>query len=160
MEELSLSIVIAQIINFWIVFSIFYYFLWEKIVKIIEDRRLKLENLDNSDEVVKEKMDAAEKEANELLENSRSKALEIQRNAEDLSKKNTKQKIDEAEVKAEAIISWAQRDLEKEKLWMINAMKGKILDLSLKINSKVFDKKDANKEFIEKEVKLCFDKTS
>jgi hypothetical protein len=35
---------------------------------------------------------------------------------------------------------------------MISVMKEKILGLSLKINSKVFDNKDNNKEFISKEV--------
>jgi len=35
---------------------------------------------------------------------------------------------------------------------MIDSMKEKILDLSLKINSKVFDDTTSNKEFITKEV--------
>lgn len=152
MDDLNLSIVIAQIINFWIVFFIFYHFLWDKIVKIIEDRRVQLENLDNSDAVVKEKIGAAEKEASEIVDNSRTQALEIQNNAEELSKKNTKQKIEEAEIKAKAIVDAAGRELEKERLWMIKWMKDKILNLSLKINSKVFDNKDSNTDFINKEI--------
>lgn len=152
MDDLSLSVVIAQIINFWIVFFIFYYFLWDKIVKIIEERKIQLTNLDNSDSVVKEKIEAAEKEAGEIVDISRTQALEIQNNADELSKKNTKQKLDEAEAKAKAIIEAANRDLEKERLWMIGEMKEKILNLSLKINSKVFDNKDNNKDFISKEV--------
>jgi len=47
---------------------------------------------------------------------SRTQALEIQNNADELSKKNTKQKLDEAEAKAKAIIEAANRDLEKERL--------------------------------------------
>jgi len=35
---------------------------------------------------------------------------------------------------------------------MIGEMKEKILNLSLKINSKVFDNKGNNKDFIEKEI--------
>jgi hypothetical protein len=46
----------------------------------------------------------------------------------------------------------AKRDLEKERLSMLELMREKVLDLSLKINSKVFDNKDSNKEFINKEV--------
>lgn len=152
MEELELSVVIAQIINFWIVFFIFYHFLWKKIVEIIESRRTQLENLNNSDAVVKEKIDAAEKEASEIVENSRSQALEIQNNADSLSKKNTKQKLEEAELRAKAIMDSAGRDLEKERLWMIGQMKDKILNLSLNINSKVFDNKESNSDFIKKEV--------
>lgn len=152
MDDLNLSVVIAQIINFWIVFFIFYHFLWDKIVKIIEERRVQLTNLDNSDAVVREKIEAAEKEAGEIVDSSRTQALEIQNNAEELSKKNTKQKVDEADAKATAIVEAANRDLEKERLGMIGEMKDKILNLSLKINSKVFDNKSTNKDFIEKEV--------
>lgn len=152
MDDLSLSVVIAQIINFWIVFFIFYHFLWKTIVKIIEDRRNKMENLDKSDSIVKAILEAANNEAEMILRISRKEALEIQGNAELISKKNTLQKLEEAELKAKSIVESAQRDIEKEKLWMIDAMKGKILDLSLKINSKVFDNKDSNKEFIQKEV--------
>jgi hypothetical protein len=35
---------------------------------------------------------------------------------------------------------------------MFESLREKVLDLSLKINSKVFDNKDMNKEFINKEV--------
>ena len=152
MDDLNVAVIIAQLINFWIVFFIFYYFLGNTIVKTIEERRQKLENLDNSDDVVREKIEAAETEAKEILDEARTKALEIQTSAEELSKKETKQKIEAAEEKAQAIQDAARRDVEKERLSMLDAMREKVLDLSLKINSKVFDNKDNNKEFITKEV--------
>lgn len=37
---------------------------------------------------------------------------------------------------------------------MENEMKDKILDLSLKLNSKIFDKETTNKDFLEKEYDL------
>lgn len=152
MDDLSLSIIIAQIINFWIVFFIFYYFLWSKIVKVIEERRNKLESLDNSDSVVKEKIETAETEASEILEKARSEALAVQHNADEISKKDTLKKLQEAEIRADSIVESAKRDVEKERLSMLDSMRKKVLDLSLNINSKVFDKKDSNKEFITKEV--------
>jgi F0F1-type ATP synthase membrane subunit b/b' len=87
-----------------------------------------------------------------LLDEARSKALEMQKNADDLSRKDTAKKLKEAEEKAQGIMDSARRDVEKERLSMIDAMKEKVLDLSLKINSKVFDNKDNNKDFISKEV--------
>jgi hypothetical protein len=41
--------------------------------------------------------------------------------------------------------------MEKERLSMMDELKSKVLELSLKINSKVFDSNDSNKEFIKKE---------
>lgn len=152
MDDLSLGVIIAQIINFWIVFFIFYYFLWKKIVEIIEERRAQLENLDNSDSVVQEKIETAEKEAAKLLEKTRQEALAVQKNADEISKKDTLKKLQEAEDKANSIVEIAKREVEKERLSMLDSMRQKVLDISLNINSKVFDKKDSNKEFITKEV--------
>lgn len=152
MDDLNLWIIIAQIINFWIIFFIFKKFLWETIIKTIEERRTKMQNLDASDSVVKEKIKEAESEAEDIIKNAREEALAIQKNAEEISKNNTKQKIEEAEQKAKNIVDSAARDVEKERLSMVEAMRGKVLDLSLKINSKVFENKESNKEFITKEV--------
>lgn len=152
MDDLNVAVIIAQLINFGLIFFIFYHFLWKTIVNTIEERRKQLESLDNSDDVVREKLEAAEQEAKELLDNARSKALEVQRNADEISRKDTAQKLKEAEEKAQGIMDSARRDVEKERLSMVESMKEKVLDLSLKINSKVFDNKDNNKEFISKEV--------
>lgn len=152
MDELSISVIIAQIINFSLLFFLFYYLLGKKIVAIIEERRMQLAALDNSDSVVKEKIEAAEKEAKDIIEASRKEALSIQQNAEELSKNDTKQKLEQAESKAQSIVEAANRDIEKQRLSMLDMMRDKVLDLSLKINSKVFETKDSNKEFITKEV--------
>lgn len=152
MENLNVAVIIAQLINFWIVFFIFYYFLGNTIVKTIEERRKKISALDNSDSVVKEKLEEAEVQAKKLIEDSRAEALKIQKNAEELAKKDTMIKLEMAENKANSIVEAANRELEKERLSMLNMMKDKVLDLSLKINSKVFESKDSNKEFIAKEV--------
>jgi len=152
MDDLNIAIILAQFINFWIVFFIFYYFLGKTIVKTIEERRSQIENLDNSEDVVKEKIEAAEREAKEIISEARKNASDMQKNADELSKKDTEAKIKIAEEKAEWIIDSAKRDVEKERLSMLSEMKEKVLNLSLKINSKVFDNKDNNKDFISKEV--------
>ena len=152
MDDLNVAVIIAQFINFWILFFIFYHFLGKTIVQTIEDRRNQLENLDNSDDVVREKIETAEKEAKGIIDTSRAEALAIQNNAEEISKNDTKQKLEAAEVKAQSIVDAAERGIEKERLSMLDTMRQKVLDLSLKINSKVFDNKDNNKEFISKEV--------
>jgi F0F1-type ATP synthase membrane subunit b/b' len=76
----------------------------------------------------------------------------MQKNADEISKKDTIKKLKDAEEKALGIMDSARRDVEKERLGMLDSMREKVLDLSLKINSKVFDNKDNNKEFITKEV--------
>lgn len=152
MEDIKIWIILAQLINFWIIFFVFKYFLWDKIVAIIEERRQKIKNLDDSDKVVKEKLEKAQKEADSIVSDAKSKWLEIQKNAEDLAKRDSSTKIAEAEAKAQALVDGALRDIEKERLSMVNSLKDKLVDLSLKINSKIFDDSSKNKEFVEKEV--------
>ena len=152
MDDLNVAVIIAQLINFWLLFFIFYHFLGKTIVNTIEERRNKLENLDNSDDVVREKVETAEKEAKVIIEDARSNALEIQKNADEISKKDTAKKLNDAEEKAKSITDSATRDIEKERLGMLDSMRDKVLGLSLKINSKVFENKDNNKDFITKEV--------
>lgn len=152
MENLSLGIIIAQLINFWIVFFIFYYFLWDKIVKIIEERRIKLDNLNNSDDIVKEKIEKAEELSKKIIDEARKKAQEIQKQAEELSKKEAQNRIEEASKKAQSILDSALDNIKKEEVNMIEWVKQKLLEVSLKINEKIFLDSSKNKEFIEKEV--------
>lgn len=154
MENLSLSVIVAQIINFWILFFIFKYFLWDKIISAIEERRRKLASLEKSDNLVKEKLAEAEAEAKKIKEEARKNALELQQKNDELIKKNTEIKLSEAEKKAESIVEAATREIEKERWSMLQEMKSKVLDLSLKINWKVFWDSSKNKEFVEKEVSL------
>ncbi len=151
MDDLKLWIIIAQIINFWLLFFIFKYFLWEKIVSAIEERRKHLKASENAEDEAKEKLAEAEKEKDSILADARKKALEIEDNAENLAKQNTKKALEKGEKEANFMLSSARSQIEKEKLEMENSMKSKILDLALKLNSKIFKKDAVNKDFIESE---------
>ena len=152
MDDLSLSVIVAQLINFWIIFWIFKHFLWDSIISAIEERRKKLENLENSDALVKEKISEAEAEAKKLLDEARKTAQEMKQKNEELIKRDAEIRLQEAERKAEWIVESATRDVEKERWAMLEEVKNKVVDLSLRINWKIFWDASKNKEFIEKEV--------
>lgn len=152
MDNLSIGVIIAQIINFWILFFIFYYFLGAKLVAIIAERKEKLEALEWSDDKIKQKLEEAEKQVEEIISNAKRDALEIQKNANELSKRDTAKKLEDAQQKAKSILDVALKDIEKERLSMTEAMKDKVLNLSLKINEKVFWDENSNKNFVEKEL--------
>ena len=152
MDNLSLSVIVAQIINFWIIFFLFKYLLWSKLVLLLNKRRKQLSSLEWSDEEVRKKIEEAEKEKFRILEEARKKAQDLIKKNEEILKKDIEIRLSEAEKKAESIIESAKRDIEKERWTMLEEMKNKVLDLSLKINWKVFWDSEKNKEFIEKEV--------
>lgn len=152
MDDLKLGIILAQMINFWILFFIFKHFLGEKIVKAIEERRAYIQKFDDADKQVKQTLAAADKQAGELVDEARTKAHKIEADAEELAKANTQKEKQKAAMEAESILGNARADIEKERLSMLNEMKSKIVDLSLKLNEKMFSKESANKDFMEKEL--------
>jgi len=138
MDDIKLWVIIAQLINFWIIFFIFKYFLGEKIVTAIEERRKFLKASKDAWNLAKEKIEEAEKQVDSML----------------VDKQNSNRIIERSEKEAEYMLESARTQIEKERLDMENNMKTKILDLSLKLNSKIFNKESANKDFIEKEYDL------
>lgn len=154
MDELSLWIVLAQLINFWILFFIFKKFLWEKIVSAIEERRKHLQASNEAEDIAKSKVEEAEKEVENILENARKKASEIEKSAEEISKQNSAKSLAKATRDSEYILWSAQSQIEKDRLDMENSMKSKILDLSLRLSSKIFSKEAPNKDFLEKELNV------
>ena len=153
MDDLKLGVVIAQLINFWILFFLFKHFLWEKIIKAIEDRRENLQKFEDAEWKAKEVLENAENDANNIMVQAREKASSIETDAEYLAKKNKEKILESADQEAKNIVDNALGDIEKERLSMANALKKKVVDLSLKINKKLFDEEKINKEFIEKEIK-------
>lgn len=154
MENLNLGLIIAAMINFWILFFAFKYFLWEKLANLLEERKKHLKASEEAEDLAKEKIEKAEKEVEEILANARVKASEIEEKAEELSKQNTAKSLEKAEKEAEYIIESAKTNIEKDRLDMENSMRNKILDLSLKLSSKLFSKSEANKDFLDKELDL------
>ncbi|MBS8121778.1 ATP synthase F0 subunit B [Candidatus Vampirococcus lugosii] len=152
MEDISFGVILAQIINFGIIVFVFYYFLGNKIIKLIEDRRQKILDLKQADDIKRQKLNDAEKEANKILDETKKKVNEMQKNNEILLEKQMNEKMKEAELKADFIIDSAKKDMEKEREIMLRGIKKKIVDTSLMINGKFFDEPSKNKEFIKKEV--------
>ncbi len=151
MEEISIGIIIAQIINFSILVFIFKHFLWKKIVLLIEERRKKISAIEGSEKLAKEKIELAEAEAGNIILESKAKAEEMKKDSEVIAK-NTREKIlSDAERDAQSLIAGAKEDVEKMRNTMLESMKSKIIDLSLKLNKQLFDKEVVNRDFMEKQ---------
>jgi len=150
--DLNIWLILAQVINFWILFFIFKKFLWDSLVATIKERKEELNKLWNVEADVKAKMDAAQEKADKIIADAKAKILEMEKNADSLVKKNKEKTLEDATREAESILTWARDDIEKERLSMMNSMKSRVIDLSLKLNEKLFDKEKVNKDFMEKEI--------
>lgn len=152
MEDLKLELIIAAMINFAILFFVFKHFLWKKLSNAIEERRKHLKASAEAEDIAKSKLEEAEAQVKTILDEARANASKIEKTADELSKQNTAKTLEKANKEAEYILESARSQIEKDKLDMVNAMRTKVLDLSLKLSSKLFSKETANKDFLEKEL--------
>ncbi|MBS9775092.1 F0F1 ATP synthase subunit B [Candidatus Gracilibacteria bacterium] len=152
--DIQLGAVVAQLLNFAVLVGIFYYFLGSKITAFIEERRNMMNETANAEEAAKLKLEEAEKEKEEILKQAREHATEIEANAEELAKQNSKKLLDKTEQESQYMLDSARTQIEKEQLDMENSMKGKVMNLALKLNERIFKKSDVNKAFIETEYDL------
>jgi F-type H+-transporting ATPase subunit b len=66
--EVSISAIIAQVINFWIIFWLFSKFAAKPLANAIEDRKKLLKKLEDADKVYEDKLEAARLEAKEIVQ--------------------------------------------------------------------------------------------
>lgn len=153
MLELNIFVVIAQLINFGILYGIFKFFIADKLNAKIEERKSQLEKLRKAEQHYEEKMTLAENQKQDMLKELRKTTKELMDESEYIAKRKAEDIIVKANASALAILDGGRRELEKERLSMLAAMKEKIVDISLKINEKMFTNEKASKDFVEKELK-------
>ena len=153
MENLDLGIIIAQIINLSILFYMFKRFIADRLNVMIKERRALIKKLDEADALYDEKLAAAKAQEESILSGARADANDIMISAKELADQKANLIMQKAKSDVNAIMDGGRREIEKERLTMLQNMKGKIIDLSLKLNEKMFDDEKASKDFMEKEMK-------
>lgn len=152
MENIDISVIFAQIINFWILFYIFKRFIADRLNKAILERRVLLKKLAEADREYEEKIAAAKAEESQILKNARIDANDMLVDAKDLADQKASLIMAKAKKDIDAIMEGGRREIEKERLGMLQSMKGKIIDLSLKLNDKMFTEEKASRDFMEKKL--------
>lgn len=152
MDNLNIWVIIAQLINFGILFFVFKKFLADKITAEIENRREAVSRIQSLDSQVEAQKKKAEDEAKKIVSDARAKAQEIVSDSEKMAKTKADAIVEKAENDANSKLEEASREIEKERLDMLNGMKSKVNSLVLGLNAKLFKNDSANKDFLEKEV--------
>jgi len=152
MLELDIFIILAQLINFWILYYIFKVFIADKLSQRLEERRKQLKKLNAADEHYEEKMKLVEQERKEMIQNARKTSRSLMKESEIVAKAKAEAIIEKAHAEVEAIMGGGRRELEKERLSMLAQMKEHIIDVSLKLNEKMFGKWKTSREFLEEEL--------
>lgn len=152
MIQIDIFIVLAQLVNFWILYYIFKTFVADKLSVKIKQREEQLEKLERAEEHYKEKMELAEKERQEMVENARKTSRDLMKESEIVAKAKADAIMQQAHADALAVLDGGRREIEKERKTMLAQMKDHIIDVSLKLNEKMFGKGQTSKDFLEAEL--------
>ena len=75
-----------------------------------------------------------------MIQNARKTSRSLMKESEIVAKAKAEAIIEKAHAEVEAIMGGGRRELEKERLSMLAQMKEHIIDVSLKLNEKMFGK--------------------
>lgn len=152
MLEFNYSIILAQLINFGILYGVFKYFIADILNQRITERKEQLQKLRKAEEHYDEKMKLAEEQKQAMMKETRKTTKELMQEAEDIAKKKAQAIIARANSDVLAILDGGRREIEKERKSMLSQMKNHIVDVSMKLNKKMFWDQKMNKKFVEKEL--------
>jgi F-type H+-transporting ATPase subunit b len=139
-------LLIAQAVNFAIVFFVLYFFALKPLVKVMNERTRKIEksltdakkveeNLARSEEEYKRKLAEAKKEANKIIEK-----------AKDQAEEKKIQIITKAKEEVGKIINEEKVKIQREKAEVLKEIKREVADLVIMSVEKVLGKKIEKKE--------------
>lgn len=139
--EINPSVIIATLINFFILVLILKHFLWDKIKAAIQER----------EDYIDEKLASADEESEKarlyLIENERilkSSKVEGKKIIEKKKEKASKiygEILDEANKEAKSILDRARVEIEREKEKAEYELKKKVVDIAIDISTKALQEK-------------------
>jgi F-type H+-transporting ATPase subunit b len=162
MEELvktfhiETGLLLAQVVNFFIVFLVLYRFAYKPVLKMLNERTEKIEKgLTDSQEAMKKLENAGQKEK-EILALAKKEAQSILEKADERAKKNQDVIVVEARNQSEKMLIDAKVQIEMEKEKMLSEIREKVSSLVVEATGKILHEKiDAEKdrELIERAIK-------
>lgn len=149
----DLSSFIIQGINFLIVALVLRRFFFVPYMKYLDEEALKRKTLESklaeSDTILSEAKTDAEKIVDQSRVDAKIIASEIVENA----RKESSEIKQKAELDADAARSKGFSDVAHERKIMSEELKSKVIDIALKLNTKLFGKNDTNVEFLKENAK-------
>ena len=152
MPEIDIYILLAQVINFWLLLTIFHFAIGKKLNAKIQERRKQLEKLNTAEDHYAQKMSLAKQQKEEMIDQARQTTATLMRESEIISTEKAAKIIQQAHRDALAVLDGGKREIEKERLTMLSQMKEHIIDVSLRLNEKMFGPGKTNREFLEVEI--------
>ena len=146
---------IAQLINFAILFFVLKKFAFKPLLKVLDERKNKIEKGLKDAEKAGEKLEKISAKEKKVLDKANKKATKILLEAEEKAENNRAEAVKKTEAEIEELMKKAERKIQEKKEQMLQDLKKDVAGLVVQATEKVLDEKiDENKdrELIEKSI--------
>ena len=150
---ISLPTLIAQIVNFGILFVLLYLVAYRPIMRMLDERSRKIKDSMEQTEYIKEQAARAEEEVEKRIEAASQEGQEMVTRAVRTGEGLRQKAEQEAREEAEALISRARAEIQRERDEAIDEVRKAFADLTIRAAEKVIDRsldKEAHREIIDK----------
>ena len=154
--HVDVRLLIAQAVNFAIVFIVLYYFGIRPLMKILIERSKKIENSLKNASMIEKELKATESNREEIMRQARQEASALLTEVEHKGEGRKKEMMTKAKEEIEKIVSKTKEDLEIEKKIMLKHVKEEAGELIVSAMEKVLSKKmtgEDDKKVIEAAIK-------
>jgi len=155
MEGLGISLptLLAQIVNFVILFGLLYLVAYKPIMRMLDQRSNKVRESMEQTEFIKEQAARAEEEVEERIEVASREGQEVVARAVRTGEEVRQQAQQEAKQEAESLIVRARTEIQRERDEAISELRKEFADLTILAAGKIIDRsldKEAHRQLIDK----------
>jgi F-type H+-transporting ATPase subunit b len=147
------SILLAQVINFVILFGLLYFVAYKPLMRMLDNRSKKIKESMEQTEYIKEQAELAERETAKRIQEATKEGQKIIMRAEQAGEEARQKAREEASVEAERLIGKAQIEIQRERDAAVADLQSQFADLTVLAAGKVIDQtldKEGHKKLIEK----------
>ncbi|MBQ9376114.1 MAG: F0F1 ATP synthase subunit B [Ruminococcus sp.] len=148
--------IILVLANTLILFLVLKHFLFDKVNKVIDDRKAEVEDTFKRADEAEEKAKQLESEYNAKILSAKDESAEIVRNATKKAQSRSDEIISDAKAEAKAIVANADAEIEREKKIAVNQIKDEIAGIAFSAAQAVIEK-DLDTEDNEKLIESFID---
>ena len=150
---INLPTLLAQIVNFAILFGLLYLVAYKPIMRMLDERSRKIKESMEQTEFIKEQAAHAEEEAEKRIEAASRDGQELVTRAARTGEEMRQQAQQEARQDAEVLIARARTAIQRERDEAIGELRKEFADLTILAAEKVIDRsldKEAHRQIIDK----------
>jgi F-type H+-transporting ATPase subunit b len=150
---INMPVLLAQIINFIILFGLLYLVAYKPIMRMLDERSRKIKESMEQTERIKQQAEQAEEEAKKRIDAAATEGQEAVARAVKTGEEVKREAQEQAKQEADALIARARSEIQHERDEAIDELRKEFADITVEAAGKVIDRtldKKAHREIIQK----------